>query len=124
MFNILSNNHNYTYIVWKIKYNWKRAFLRSDIEPYARANSLSIGSDEERMKVIQAMQQSDKAAAKRSQHHNKGMVRGMICRSVGVGMAYHSRVQWPRIRDYLKAKRCEARERLSQRSLDCQSQAD
>lgn len=76
------------------------------------------------MKVIQAMQQSDKAAAKRSQHHNKGMVRGMICRSVGVGMAYHSRVQWPRIRDYLKAKRCEARERLSQRSLDCQSQAD
>lgn len=67
------------------------------------------------MKAIQAMQQSDPAAGKRSATYNGGKVRGMICRSVGVGMAYHSRVQWPRIREYAKAKRREARERLARR---------
>ncbi len=68
------------------------------------------------MEVIKTMQQSTAASAKRCATNNRGLsCRGMICRSVGVGMAYHSRVQWPRIREYVKAKRREARERLARR---------
>jgi hypothetical protein len=74
------------------------------------------------MKVIESMSQSAKGAV-RSLSRNKRM-RGVIYRAVGTGNAYHSRVQWPRIRAYTEAKRREARERTSRRDEELHDSGD